>query len=496
MDEKNFTSKIYDLEEEEKQMELEMEDALAQGQFHVYLQPKVNMISSKLHGAEALCRWIHPVEGLRSPGKFIPLFEKNGFIAKLDLYMFEEVCRLKKAWKETGECCAGLLISVNMSRVHLFDKRFPEILSEIADRYQISHNELEIEITESVFVKDSEELIHTVDRLKEEGFQVSIDDFGSGFSALNLLKDLTVDTIKIDQQFLYGSGETPRGKKVLRNIIAMCLDLKLDVVTEGIETKEQVDFIKQCGCQIAQGFYYAKPLDIGDFLEFAEEQRIHTHSNIRFCFNGDIKSDDGKMEAFINGEGLEYREGILKNKKAIHFPGGEKEMNTIFIPPETILNESFSLGFWFKADVMEYWRALIYIKFESGFLAILPHAWEGEGVSDVRVRDSRMVGGWYDIKTDSLQADTWYHYVVTYNAKTETLCAYLNGELAGRLENVTTNRYVKWIILGGDVFQRSFEGSICELSIYNEEKDATFIRERYRAFVENALFYKNQESEA
>ena len=143
--------------------------------------------------------------------------------------------------------------------------KFPDMLVEIADRYGIDHSELEIEITESVFVKDSEELIRNVKMLKDRHFIVSIDDFGSGFSALNLLKDLPVDIIKIDQEFLNSSGDDDRGKKVLRNVINMCKDLKLDVVTEGIETEEQRDFIVRCGCQIAQGYFYSKPLPVDEF---------------------------------------------------------------------------------------------------------------------------------------------------------------------------------------------------------------------------------------
>ncbi|MBE5939063.1 MAG: EAL domain-containing protein [Lachnospiraceae bacterium] len=478
--------------ERNRNIELEMESALENREFHVYLQPKVNMVSSKLYGAEALCRWIHPVDGLRSPAVFIPVFEKNGFISKLDMYMFEEICSLKAQWKKQGAPYGNLPISVNMSRLHLYNKKFPETLAFIADEYDIDHNELEIEITENVFVKDGNELIDNVERLKALGFQVSIDDFGSGFSALNLLKDLAVDTIKIDQSFLHGSGETVRGKKVIRNIIAMCLDLKLDVVTEGIETKEQVDFIKQCGCQIAQGFYYARPLCIDDFTAFAEEHLVHTLNSYRFPLNGDLKSEDGSMEMFINGEGLEYQEGIFVDSKAMHFPGGPKEKNTLFVPPESIVNESFTVGMWFNADILEYWVCAMYIKFESGFLSILPYSWEEEGISDVRIRDSRVVEGWYDIRTAPVSEKKWYYYVVSYDAKKETAKAYINGKLAGVLENVPTNRYVKWIILGGDVFQPSFIGRICEFTVYNEVKDEKFVNELYESYVTDEKFIGNK----
>lgn len=471
--------------ERTKSIEAEMEYALETGQFKVFLQPKVNMITSKLYGAEALSRWMHPEDGLRSPGVYIPVFEKNGFISKLDMYVFEEVCRLKREWTKAKKKYAHVLISVNMSRLHLYNEKFPDMLANIANKYQVDHKELEIEITEGVFVKDSTELIRNVKLLREYDFQVSIDDFGSGFSALNLLKDLPVNTIKIDQGFLHGSGNTQRGKKVIRNVIAMCLDLKLDVVTEGIETKEQKDFITKCGCQIAQGFYYAKPLCIEDFIAFADEYMINVLSSYSFRLNGSLKSEDGSMQASINGDGLEYQDGVFSDSKSIYFPGGPQEKNTVFIPPEAIVNDSFTVSMWIRPKELHMWACACYIKFESGFAAIIPQAWEGQ--SDFRIRDSREVTGWYDLPALQLQENTWSHYTISYNAKTETATSFINGDVVNILENVPTNRYVKWIIVGGDVFQPSFIGNICEIMIYNECKDYLFVKDLY-------LSYKNHEN--
>lgn len=194
-----------------RSIELEMEDALKNGEFIVYFQPKVNMISSELYGAEALARWNHPTDGIRLPAAFIPLFEKNGFISKLDMYIFEEVCRIKSTW--VGQKYEHIPVSVNMSRLHLYNNHFPEDLENITRKYGIDPHELELEITESTFLKDSNELVKMVALLQKRGFMVSIDDFGSGFSALNLLKDLQVDTIKVDRGFLKIPPATIRGAK-------------------------------------------------------------------------------------------------------------------------------------------------------------------------------------------------------------------------------------------------------------------------------------------
>ena len=463
-----------------RNIELEMYDALESGQFVVYMQPKVNMISTKLSGAEALSRWKHPQDGIRTPAVYISLFEKNGFISKLDLYMFEQVCKIKQSWK--GKKYEHIPVSVNMSRLHLYNREFPDMLVELADKYGVKHDELEIEITESVFVKDSEELIRNVKLLKERQFIVSIDDFGSGFSALNLLKDLPVDIIKIDREFLDSSGDDDRGKKVLRNVINMCKDLKLDVVTEGIETEEQREFIVRCGCQIAQGFLYSKPLPLDEFDKFANEYITNDDTSYVFKLDGDMKSEDGKFEASSEHfSHIKYDTGIFKGSKALVFPGGPKEEEVIEIPHEILSSDSFMVSMWIYPTEEHSWSCALYVKYETGFFGMIPLAWEGH--SSFRIRDSKEVDGWYDTSGCKLQVNEWSHYVVSYNAKTETAYAYINGELVGALKNVPGNRYAKRIVLGGDVFQPSFIGKICEVTFYNEIRDHDFVYDLHQSYV-------------
>ena len=470
------------------QIEEEMYSALENREFHVYLQPKVNMVTSKICGAEALVRWLHPIDGLRAPGLFIPLFEQNGFISKLDMYMLEEVCRIKAEWISRGETYAHIEISVNMSRIHLHDEEFCKTISEIADRYGIAHRELEIEITESVFEEDSKLLIENVNRIKAMGFLVSIDDFGSGFSALNLLKDLYVHTIKIDRGFIHGSGETKRGQGIIRNVIALCLDLKVDVVTEGIETKEQAEFIMQCGCQIAQGFYYSKPLPLAEFETFAEEYMTATISCYEFPLNGDLKSKDGSLEGEIFGQGLEFQEGLYPHSKSLYFPGGAQGTNVVTIPEKVVVGQSYTISMWIKPKKLYPWACALYLRHDIGFVTISPLAWEN--ASDFRIWNAIGIGGWYDVPTPILETDVWTHYTIVYNAKTEVMKAYINGEFAGSLEQVPANRHVEQFVLGGDAFQPSFCGNLCELVVYDEVKDDAFVKQQYDVYVTKEGFMK------
>ena len=467
-----------------RNIEAEMEDALATGQFQIYLQPKINIISSKLVGAEALSRWIHPIDGIRTPNMFIPLFEKNGFISKLDMYVYEEVCRLKASWE--GQPYQHIPISVNMSRLHLYNKNFANDLERIAGKYGIPTDELELEITESTFLKDNKELINVVNTLQSRGFHVSIDDFGSGFSALNLLKDLDVDVVKIDREFLQTSAHTARGRTVIRSVIMMCRDLKIDVVTEGVETQEHIDLLKKCGCQIVQGFFYSRPLPVADFIRFANEYLSNIQANFTFRLNGNLKSEDGNFEAIICGTGLTYEEGIFTDSKALHFPGGDTMCNIIELPADTILSDSFTLSMWIRPEQLTQWTAVLYIKCETGFYAICPLAWEGH--SDFRIRDSREFNGWYDASACQLHQDYWWHVVITYNANTEIGTYFINGDMIDQSVDVPTNHYVKMITIGGDVFQPSFVGRVCEIVIYNETQDYDFVKELHRSYIEAENF--------
>ena len=469
-----------------KNLELEMDEALMNGDFKVYLQPKVNMVTLELYGAEALSRWVHPIDGVRPPSVYIPLFEKNGFIAKLDLYIFKETCRLKALWISEGRSYAHIPISVNMSRLHLYNSIFPDQLEAIAQHFSVPTCELELEITEGVFIKDNAELIRMVDLLQGKGFMISIDDFGSGFSALNLLKDIPANTIKIDKEFLHSTGNDFRGKKIIKNVIGMCKDLKYDVVTEGIETKEQADFIMSCGCQIAQGFLYSKPLAVDDFTAFAEEYAANVRTNYHFPLDGKLESDDGVLTAEIIGDGITVTDGIFKGSKAYHLPGGPVDYNTIHIPLQALSNDSFTLSLWIRPFSNHEWTSAIYVKFESGFASMIPMM--PGGMSDFRIRDSKELTGWYDITGCPLHPGDWVHFVISYNAKTEKAVSIINGEVVGMMDNVATNRYVKLFVVGGDLFQQSFEGDICELRIYNEPKDYDFIKELHFQYILDPRF--------
>lgn len=249
----------------DRKIEIEMQKALDNREFTFFVQPKYDMKSGKIVGGESLVRWIHPEEGLISPNKFVPLFEENGFIIKLDEYIWEETCIMLRSWMDMGY--EMVPISVNVSRVHLLDPTFCSKIKELVNKYNIPPKYFELELTESALFDDIETIYSTMNELKEAGFVILMDDFGSGYSSLNMLKNVPVDTVKIDREFLNETVNSNKGKTVIRNVISMINELDLEIVAEGVETKEQVDFLLASGCKVAQGYYYSKPVQISNFEE-------------------------------------------------------------------------------------------------------------------------------------------------------------------------------------------------------------------------------------
>ena len=258
---------------EEEKIEKSMNEALKNDEFQVYLQPKYKAKDETISGAEALVRWFNSDGRNISPSFFIPVFEKNGFITELDYYMIRKVCEVIRGWLDKG--FTPLPISVNVSRLHFANPHLAEIIKDIVDNYQVPYNLIELELTESAFLQNKQALIRTVTQLRKYGFLVSMDDFGAGYSSLNSLKDLPLDVVKLDGELFRMTSEVERGLTVVRNTIMMAKDLHMKVVAECIETREQVEFLCKVGCDIIQGYYFAKPMSVSQF-----EERYFTFINI------------------------------------------------------------------------------------------------------------------------------------------------------------------------------------------------------------------------
>lgn len=248
---------------EETELEQELQKAIEDQQFQVYLQAKYEFVSGKIIGAEALVRWMHPQKGLISPAKFIPVLERNGLITQVDFFVLRTVCQTLKDWAAKG--CEGLVISVNQSKLHLHNANYIAELLNVVRQYQVKPQQIELELTESIFINDIDILTQAAQQLRHHGFRISIDDFGSGYSSLNMLKDIEIDAIKLDRVFLTEVTGLDRGRKIIGTIIQMAHDLQVEIVAEGVETAKQAEFLREAGCDQAQGYYYHRPIPIDEF---------------------------------------------------------------------------------------------------------------------------------------------------------------------------------------------------------------------------------------
>ncbi len=240
-----------------------MEMAIQNKEFTLYLQPKYDIEKGTIIGAEALVRWISLENGFISPGDFIPVFENNGFVYEVDKFIWEESCRYLRKWLDEGREVHP--ISVNVSRIDLYDPKLVQHLVDLREKYQLPSQYLELEITESAYTEDPEQIITITRQLREAGFVILMDDFGTGYSSLNMLKDIQIDVLKLDMGFLKSSDYSAKGGNILTAILKMAESLKMQTIAEGVETKEQVEFLKSIGCKYVQGFYYSKPLPVDEF---------------------------------------------------------------------------------------------------------------------------------------------------------------------------------------------------------------------------------------
>lgn len=240
-----------------------MEMAIQNKEFTLYLQPKYDIEKGTIIGAEALVRWISLENGFISPGDFIPVFENNGFVYEVDKFIWEESCRCLRKWLD--EKLEVHPISVNVSRIDLYDPKLVDHLVGLREKYHLPADYLQLEITESAYTEDPEQIITITRQLREAGFVILMDDFGTGYSSLNMLKDIQIDVLKLDMGFLKSSDYSAKGGNILTAILKMAESLKMQTIAEGVETKEQVEFLKSIGCKYVQGFYYSKPLPVEDF---------------------------------------------------------------------------------------------------------------------------------------------------------------------------------------------------------------------------------------
>ncbi|MEG2732338.1 MAG: EAL domain-containing protein [Clostridium sp.] len=268
---------IYDKEMQhridyEKELENSMGLALENGEFQLFIQPKYNILTEKIVGGEALARWFRSNGTVVMPGDFIPLLEKTGSIYNLDMYMLEHLCQFMHSRMNRGERIVP--ISINQSRNYMYGSTYVDTICQKLNDADVPTRLIELEITENIVYTDLDQLIKVLNILHQKGFCISLDDFGSGYSSLNVLKDLKVDVLKLDRFMLGETLDSERETTIVTNIIRMAKELNMLIVAEGVETREQVEFLRKAGCEMVQGFYYSKPVPVEEFERMLQEESL------------------------------------------------------------------------------------------------------------------------------------------------------------------------------------------------------------------------------
>lgn len=286
----------------------DMEQALRENQFQVYFQPKYDIFSETLSGAEALVRWVHPQNGFLSPAEFIPVFESNGFITEVDMFVWDKTCEKIREWLDKYDCFVP--ISVNVSRKDMYKPNLPQILLDIVHKHGLEPKHLHLEITESAYVENPEQLLDVVEQLKDAGFMIEMDDFGSGYSSLNMLAAMPIDILKLDMKFVQNYSKENNSRSIMSFVIGLAKWMNLFVIAEGVETRDQLDLLRGMDCNLAQGYYFSKPLQDKDFEEVLRKSgktlEDVNDQTIRFS-----TAHEGEFQTMLIVDGLAVNRAML-----------------------------------------------------------------------------------------------------------------------------------------------------------------------------------------
>lgn len=453
--------------------------SLRNKELRVYFQPKVESGTGKVVGGEALVRWQKADGAIIYPNDFIPYFEESGLIVDVDYYVYDAVFASIRARLDQNQPIVP--ISMNISRVHLKDDEFINYIKSLFSKYNIPSQYIEFELTESVYIQNYDGALKLLEALREMGVKISMDDFGSGYSSLNMLNNFPIDVLKIDKVFL-GKDNKPleNGQKIIiKSVIDMATKLNMRTVCEGVESQEQSEFLTSVGCDMIQGFFYERPMPEEGFYSYLEEHEKIGYGYVRFPLDNSLVSEDGKYESAYIGDTLRYCNGPFEGTKAVALPGGVVGNGLLDIPANIYNNASYTISCWAKISKVNMWSSLLFSDFENGFSSIIPHA--GDLCCNFRVLEKTGNIQWNDTGSQVAIDDKWHFYAGSFNAVTSTATLYIDDVVAGYSTNVPILNSPRRVFVGGDIFQNPLAGAVAEVRLFNQALSKTDIVEIFSA---------------
>ena len=453
--------------------------ALALGQFKIYLQPRMNMVTSGIEGVEAEVYWDHPKDGLREPDKFMEIIEEDGFIVDLEMHMFEEVCKIISAWSNTS--LETLRVFMRMSKRHLNKRDFVKEITSIAEKFGVHAERFCIGLNE---IESSARVQKTIIELKKAGFEIScLKGIGHMGAALLSENDSQADEWVIEKELVKGVCNKRASATMTRSIISLARELNIQIVSKGIEEKKEMDQLTNYGCDIGVGEYFSKPLNQVEFYEFALCNITVKENSFIYDFNGDLKDQNGENEGkFVGGENL-YVEDKELGKQVVRFTGVEDFtlQNTLELPANILNTKNYTVSLAIKVKEFKQWASIFYADFSNGFCSIMPYAWDG--IVMFRVKDLLYEHEWHDAIGYSIEKDKWLYITATYNSKKHESRLYVNGEVVASRDDVHTIENPVRIVIGGDVYQGTFKGDVSCVVVHDYVISNEEVKKEYEYYI-------------
>lgn len=480
-----FFDDLADKLQQEELMESSAGEALQNGRFRIQFLPVFNMQNSCLEQTEVYVRWEKEDGTFWEQDEYRPLLERSGFIRKVDEYVFTEICgQMEKLRIDEQQ---PVRVSVLLSRLLFLQENLGERLQQIMDQHGVLKSDIEIAIAEKEFeYRDSSQIIKSMKNLKKMGFSLAVIQFGADFSCFRYLRELPIVTLRFDIGYLKENLKHSRGRQIIKTLVRLGKDLKLLVVADGIVSQEEVIFLSGCGCDAAGGSYYSKLFDLEEYLLYARERLQHRNQQISYAFKDNLEAQEGGFTGTIVGDGVSFADGISDNWGGIHFAGGSAGDNVIEFPPQLFCDDSFTISLWMKPEAVWSWGSVVFVSYLGGFASVVPFA--GEGISIFRIYEEGDLNGWHDVLCHSSDLNKWTFITVTYDAFSGSSRYYIDGKKAGYQIDVPVMYSSRQVIVGGDLFQRSYTGSVSAFMVFDHAKTEEEIEELYNSFLDEPGF--------
>lgn len=468
----------------EIEMEKRQEKALKNNEFEIRYLPVISAQTSRLRLSQVRLFWNMPNQTTKSQEEFIPLFEKNGFIRQLDNWLIHTVFSHLSQYHKTTEHIGK--IGLRISRLSLLDTKLPGMLTSLMNMHQVEACEIDFEVDETAFTRGSHEIIKAMKQLKEMGFSVSVIGVGSDFKSLIYWDKLMLDSIIFDSKYLKNTLSSSRGRQIIKTLLSMGRELKMQVMADGIESKEDALFLGGCGCNAISGPYYSTPLALNQYHDYVKDKINHNDEKTEFHFQGNLCSSDNALRGKILGNNIQFKEGINQNWGSLLFPGGDFGENVVELPPIALSEPSFTVCMWLKPTKSISWTSIFYARYKNSFCSFSPYVIGGHNI--YRISEDTDINGFHDILSRQLHENAWTFVCITYDDAAAISRTYINGRKAGYCCDLPSLTACRQILLGGDPFQPSYEGYLSGLIFFNYIKSEDEISELYQSFCNEATF--------